>query len=117
MCSSPSPVLSQDLKLEPASAAVLAGSTVSFNATVPGAWAVMTWHVSSLLVLTVNWDGSGINVMSSSEQFSAGLCSPADASCVEFTIQNVSRGQAGPLVCSVLGPYGSKTANLSVHGQ
>uniref|UniRef100_H3C523 Ig-like domain-containing protein n=1 Tax=Tetraodon nigroviridis TaxID=99883 RepID=H3C523_TETNG len=72
----------------------------------------MTWDVSSLLVLTIS--ASSRNVTTSSEQFSASFCWPADTSCVEFTIQNISRGQAGPLVCSVLGPYGSKTANLSV---
>lgn len=110
------PVLSQGLTLEPASAAVLSGSAVRFNATVPGAWEVMTWHLSSLLVLTVS-PGSSSNVTSSSEQFSAGFCSQADTSCVEFTIRNISRSQAGLLVCSVLGPYGSKTANLSVQGQ
>lgn len=114
----PCPAVSQGLTLEPASTAVLTGSGVRFNATVAGAWKVMTWQVSGLLVLTVSLSSSGSsNVTSSSEQFSAGFCLPADSSCVEFTIQNISRSQAGPVLCSVLGLYGSKTANLSVHGQ
>lgn len=108
------PVVSQDLRLEPASAAVLSGLAVHFRATVPGPWQVMTWHVGGLLVLSVSPSG---NVTSSSEQFTAGFCLPADTSCVELRIQNVSRAQAGPLVCSVLGDYGSKTANLSVQGE
>lgn len=76
---------------------------------------MMTWHTSSLLVLTIS--ASSRNVTTYSEQFSAGFCRPADTSCVEFHIQNVSRGQTGQLVCSVLGPYGSKIANLNVQGQ
>lgn len=110
-----SPVLSQGLTLEPASAAVLRGSAVGFRATVAGPWEVMTWQVNDLLVLTVSLSSS-TNVTSSSEQFTAAFCS-LDTSCVEFTVRNVSRDQAGLLVCSVLGPFGSKTANLSVQGQ
>lgn len=102
--------------LEPARTAVLNNSTVWFNATVPGIWEVMTWHVNGLLVLTVILSSTSNNVTSSSEQFSARFCSH-DTSCVEFTIGSVTRNQSGPVVCSVLGAYGSKRANLSVQGQ
>lgn len=108
-----SPVLSQGLILEPASAAVLRGSTVSFRATVAVQWEVMTWEVNNTLVLTVT--SSSTNVTSSG-QFSAAFCSQ-DASCVEFTVWNVSREQAGLLVCRVQDVFGSRTANLSVQGQ
>lgn len=101
--------------LEPASAAVLRGSAVRFRATVAEQWTVMTWQVNDLLVLTLT-PNSSPNVTSTSEQFSAAYCSQ-DTSCVEFTVQNVSRDQAGLLVCTVQGPLGSRTANLSVQGQ
>lgn len=102
--------------LEPARTAVLSNSTVRFNATVPGIWEVMTWQVNGLLVLTVSLSSSN-NVTSSSEQFSARFCSHSDTSCVEFTISSVTRNQSGSVVCSVLGAFGSRTANLSVQGQ
>lgn len=107
-------VLSQGLILEPTSAAVLRGATVSFRATVAVQWEVMTWEVNDTLVLTVS--SSTTNVTVSSGQFSAAFCSQ-DASCVDFTVWNVSRNQAGLLVCRVNDLFGSRTANLSVQGQ
>ncbi|XP_061608683.1 immunoglobulin superfamily member 5 isoform X2 [Phyllopteryx taeniolatus] len=90
---------------------VLKGSDARFNATVLGKWEVMTWNVRGFLVLTVPRSG---NISSSSEQFSASFCSADDASCVAFTIRNTSRMEAGPVICTVQGDYGSKSALLHV---
>ncbi|XP_068187812.1 immunoglobulin superfamily member 5 [Antennarius striatus] len=105
--------LSQDFQLQPLNSSVLQGSDARFNATVHGEWQVMTWHVKGFLVLSVS-TRTGFNVTSSSEQFSARYCSNGDVDCVEFTIHNVTRSQAGPVTCIVLGEYGSKTAQLQV---
>lgn len=91
---------------------VLQGSDVQFNATVGGSWQVMTWNVGGFLVLTVS-KSSGI--IPSTEQFSARFCSQNN-SCVEFTIHNVTRSQSGPVICTVQGDYGEKTAQLYVQG-
>uniref|UniRef100_UPI0037E957CE immunoglobulin superfamily member 5 n=1 Tax=Semicossyphus pulcher TaxID=241346 RepID=UPI0037E957CE len=98
-------------QLEPLNATVLQGSDVTFNATVQGDWQVMTWQVRSLLVVNVPAIG---DISSSSQRFTAGFCSRGDTGCVEFTIHNVSREDAGSVVCTMLGEYGSKTAQLSV---
>ncbi|KAK1882451.1 Immunoglobulin superfamily member 5 [Dissostichus eleginoides] len=103
--------VSGQFQLEPLNATVLHGSAVRFNATVQGAWKVMTWSVGGFLVTTMSDIG---NITSSSEQFSARFCSSRDPSCVEFTIQNVTRREGGAVTCSVLGNYGSKTAQLYV---
>nr|XP_019941064.1 PREDICTED: immunoglobulin superfamily member 5-like [Paralichthys olivaceus] len=107
-------VESQKFQLQPLNRAVLQGSDVQFSSTVEGNWQVMTWHVRGFLVLTVPADN---NVTSSSPQFSARFCSAGDPRCVEFTIHNVTRKDAGPVMCTVQGEYGSKTAQLSVQGE
>ncbi|KAL6099172.1 uncharacterized protein ACO6RY_18149 [Pungitius sinensis] len=100
-----------EFQLEPLNLTVLQGSDARFNATVKGTWNFITWTVGGLLVLNFNING---DMTSSSEQFSARFCS-RDTSCVEFTIHNVARSEDASLViCSVLGPYGSKTAQLFV---
>ncbi|XP_034462328.1 immunoglobulin superfamily member 5 [Hippoglossus hippoglossus] len=104
-------VVSRQFQLQPLNPAVLQGSNVQFRATVEGNWQIMTWDVGGLLVLTVPVDS---NVTSSSRQFSAGFCSVGNSSCVEFTIHNVSRRDAGPVICTVQGDYGDKTAQLNV---
>ncbi|KAI3373406.1 hypothetical protein L3Q82_022013 [Scortum barcoo] len=102
--------LSQEFQLQPLNLTVLQGSHVKFNATVGGKWDFMTWTVQGFLVLTV--PVTNINI--SSGQFSAGFCSGGDTSCVEFTIHNVTRKEAGPVICTVQGDYGSKMAQLYV---
>lgn len=104
--------VSQEFQLEPLNSTVLQGSDVRFNATVQGNWEFMTWTVRGLLVLTV----SVTNNETSSEQFYATFCSSGDTSCVEFTIHNVTRRESGPVICTVQGDYGSKTAQLYVQG-
>ncbi|XP_049447537.1 uncharacterized protein LOC125897997 isoform X3 [Epinephelus fuscoguttatus] len=104
-------VLSGQFQLEPLNSTVLQGSDVRFNTTVQGIWKVMTWTVQGYLVLTISVTG---NITSSSEQFSTRFCSTGVTSCVEFTIHNVTRKEAGPVICSVLGEFGSKTAQLYV---
>ncbi|XP_026228989.1 immunoglobulin superfamily member 5 [Anabas testudineus] len=101
----------QQFNLEPLTSAVLQGSDVRFRATVDGLWRVMTWNVRGLLVLTVLIDS---NITSSPGQFSATFCSSGDTSCVDFIIHNVTRGESGPVICTVQGDYGSKTAQLTV---
>ncbi|XP_031713222.1 immunoglobulin superfamily member 5 isoform X2 [Anarrhichthys ocellatus] len=104
--------VSGQFQLEPLNSTVLQGSDARFNATVQRNWQVMTWTVGGLMV--VNFPVIG-DITSSSEQFSARFCSSGDTSCVEFTIHNVTRsGDASPVVCGVLGDYGSKTAHLYV---
>nr|XP_046267737.1 immunoglobulin superfamily member 5 [Scatophagus argus] len=105
-------VVSQGFQLEPLNSTVLQGSDVQFNATVQGKWDFMTWHVGDLLVLSV-LSSSTSNITSSSQQYSASFCS-SDTSCVRFTIHNVTRSQSGSVMCSVLGSFGSKTAQLYV---
>ncbi|XP_063750653.1 immunoglobulin superfamily member 5 isoform X2 [Eleginops maclovinus] len=98
-------------QLEPLNATVLLGSDVRFNASMQGLWNVMTWTVGEFLVTTVLNSGE---ITSDPEMFSARFCSIGDTSCVEFTIQNVSHHESGPVICSVQGDYGSKTAQLYV---
>ncbi|KAG7516833.1 immunoglobulin superfamily member 5 [Solea senegalensis] len=104
-------VMLQQFLLRPQNSTVLHGTDASFQAEVDGSWQVMTWHVRGFLVLSVPVND---NVTSSSEQFSARFCSAGDTRCVEFTIHNVTRRESGPIMCTVLGEYGSKTAQLYV---
>ncbi|XP_054482509.1 immunoglobulin superfamily member 5 isoform X2 [Anoplopoma fimbria] len=72
----------------------------------------MTWSVRGFMVLNFPITG---NLTTASNQFSARFCSSVDTSCVEFTIHNVTRsGEAGPVICSVLGDYERKTAHLYI---
>ncbi|XP_074466443.1 immunoglobulin superfamily member 5 isoform X1 [Sebastes fasciatus] len=105
--------VSGQFQLEPRNLTVLQGSDAQFNATVMGHWKVMTWTVGKKLVLSIPATG---NATSSSEQYSARFCSSGDTSCVELTIHNVNRSgtESWPVICSVLGPYGSKTSQLYV---
>ncbi|XP_068456192.1 immunoglobulin superfamily member 5 [Clinocottus analis] len=99
-------------QLQPLNSTVLQGSDARFNATVLGNWQLMTWTVREYLVLNFPVGG---NVTSSSERFTASFCSSGDTSCVQFTIHKVNRSaDAGPVVCRVLGDYGSETAQLHV---
>uniref|UniRef100_A0A3Q0R233 Immunoglobulin superfamily, member 5a n=1 Tax=Amphilophus citrinellus TaxID=61819 RepID=A0A3Q0R233_AMPCI len=107
------PAVSGQFQLEPVKSTVLQGSDVQFNATVGGPWQVMTWNVGGFLVLTVS-KASGI--IPSTDQFSARFCSQ-NSSCVEFTIHNVTRSHSGPVICTVQGDYGEKTAQLNVQGE
>lgn len=107
-------VLLQQFQLEPLTSTVLQGSDVQFRATVDGTWRVMTWNVRGLLVLTVLVDS---NITSSPGQFSATFCSSGSTSCVDFIIHNVTRRESGPVICTVQGEYGSKTAQLNVQGK
>uniref|UniRef100_A0A3Q3FB28 Immunoglobulin superfamily member 5-like n=1 Tax=Labrus bergylta TaxID=56723 RepID=A0A3Q3FB28_9LABR len=93
LCASGDSAGPDQFQLQPLNSTVLKASDVSFNATVQGNWQIMTWTVRGLLVLVVPF---------------------SDPSCVEFTMRNVSRGDAGPVVCAVQGAYGSKTAQLQV---
>ncbi|XP_060912274.1 immunoglobulin superfamily member 5 [Labrus mixtus] len=111
LCASGDSAGPDQFQLQPLNSMVLKDSDVRFNATVKGNWEVMTWTVGGLLVLTVPVSG---NIASSSQRYTAGFCSGGDTSCVEFTMRNVSRGNAGPVVCTVQGEYGSKTAQLHV---
>ncbi|XP_029957157.1 immunoglobulin superfamily member 5 [Salarias fasciatus] len=100
----------EEFSVEPMNSAVLRGSTARFNATVQGDWEEMTWFVQSLLVLVIRPDAGPVE----RDQFSARLCSNGSISCVEFSIRNVSREQAGPVHCTLLGPLGTRTAQLEV---
>ncbi|XP_039634580.1 hemicentin-2 isoform X1 [Perca fluviatilis] len=102
------------IQLQPRNSAVLQGSDARFNATVQGNWMAMTWTFQGILVLIITESG---DVTLSKEQFSARFCSSGDASCVEFTIHNVSRNESGPVMCTLLGGR-SETAQLEVqeHG-
>ncbi|XP_028321669.1 immunoglobulin superfamily member 5 [Gouania willdenowi] len=102
-------VMSNAFQLEPLNPTVLQGSDAHFNATVFGDWKVMTWTVQDLLVLTAQAPDT---IISASDEFSARFC--ADIRCVEFTIKNVTRAQAGPVMCTIQGDFGQKTAHLEV---
>ncbi|CAN9501541.1 unnamed protein product [Ophioblennius macclurei] len=104
-------VMLQDFNLEPMNPTVLQGSTVQFNATVRGVWKTMTWTAGNLLVLTITSEN---DTTSSSDQFSATLFSNDSVSRVEFSIYGVTREQAGPVECTILGALGTRTAQLEV---
>ncbi|XP_038565583.1 immunoglobulin superfamily member 5 [Micropterus salmoides] len=104
--------VSEKFQLAPLNSTVLQGSDVRFNATVQGVMQIMTWTVRGNLVLTV----ANSSVTTSSNQFSARIYSSGDINCVEFTIHKVTCRESGPVVCAVLGEYGSKTAQLYVQG-
>lgn len=97
-------------QLEPVNVTSLQGSSAQFNATVQGSWTSMTWTVGGLLVLTMPSSGDPDSFL---PRFSARLCG-AGTTCVEFTIDNVTRRDAGPVVCFVQGEYGDRTAQLFV---
>lgn len=73
----------------------------------------MAWTVRGNLALVVS---AAVNATSSG-QFSARFCSSGDASCVKFTIHNVTCRESGPVICAVEGDYGSRTAQLDVQGK
>ncbi|XP_026184608.1 immunoglobulin superfamily member 5 isoform X2 [Mastacembelus armatus] len=104
-------VLSAQFQLQPLNSTVQQGSDARFIATVQGNWQIMTWTVRQIMVLTIP---AGGNTTSFSPQFSARFCSSGNTSCVEFTIHNVTRRESGPVICTMLGEYGSKTAQLHV---
>ncbi|XP_029030485.1 immunoglobulin superfamily member 5 isoform X3 [Betta splendens] len=104
-------MLLQQIQLEPLDATVHRGSDVQFKATVVGLWEVMTWHVRGLLVLTIL---PNTNISSSPGRFSATFCSSGDTGCVDFIIHNVTQKESGPVICTVQGEQGSKTAQLNI---
>lgn len=110
-----SSVVSENIQVLPLNATVLKGSEAKFNATVQGEWKIMTWHIGENLVLIFSSDNTTED--SASDRFSAQLCSGSDTTCVQFTIQNVTRAEAGEITCSVLGFTGSSTAHLYVQGE
>ncbi|XP_056450943.1 immunoglobulin superfamily member 5 isoform X1 [Gadus chalcogrammus] len=100
------------LSLDPLSAAVLRGSNVSFKANVTAEWKVMTWDVGKLLVLTIlSTDG----VIESLPRYVARNISTGSAGGAwEFSIVDVQKSDSGPVVCTIQGRIGSKTATLQV---
>ncbi|XP_061595068.1 immunoglobulin superfamily member 5 [Cololabis saira] len=111
LCSLLCKAVTEELQLEPLNSTVLEGSNVQFNASVQGPWKIMTWTVGGFLILTVNAGGP---ISSSSEQYNATFCSSGVIDCVEFTIYNVTRTEAGPVTCAVQGSISPKTAQLYV---
>ncbi|KAJ0062013.1 hypothetical protein NL108_014903 [Boleophthalmus pectinirostris] len=97
-------------QLEPANVTRLQGSEAQFNATVQGSWPFMTWELGKYLVLTMMSTG---NATTSSPRYSARLCG-SGSSCVQFTIQNLTRQDSGTVKCTVQGDYGYKTSELIV---
>ena len=95
--------------------AVLQGSNVSFKANVTADWTIMTWNVGSLLVLTILRDSG---TLPSSPRFVArNISTPGSTGGAwEFTIVNVHKSDSGPVVCTIQGTIGSKTATLQVQG-
>jgi hypothetical protein len=87
---------------------------VSFKANVTGVWKVMTWNVGKLLVLTIlRTDG----VIESLPRYVARNISTGSAGGAwEFSIVDVQKSDTGPVVCTIQGPIGSKTATLQVKG-
>nr|XP_054586404.1 immunoglobulin superfamily member 5 isoform X2 [Nothobranchius furzeri] len=103
--------VTQELKLEPMNSYVLRDSDVGFRAMVQGSWVIMTWFVKETQVLTVR---APAEVIPSSDLYSARICSTEGPNCVDFTMHNVTRDQAGPVTCNVQGPYKPQTAQLHV---
>ncbi|XP_071317629.1 immunoglobulin superfamily member 5-like isoform X2 [Trachinotus anak] len=103
-------VVPKQFQLEPLNSTVLQGTDALFRATVDGNWSAITWTVGQNLVYVV----THTTVNETKGQYSSRFCSRGDTSCVEFIIHNVSRSQSGPVICYVLGEYGSKTAHLYV---
>uniref|UniRef100_A0A3B3ZXZ7 Ig-like domain-containing protein n=1 Tax=Periophthalmus magnuspinnatus TaxID=409849 RepID=A0A3B3ZXZ7_9GOBI len=100
------------IPLEPVNVTKLLGSEAQFKATVEGLWPMMFWQVGEITVLSISSSGEVIN---SFPQHSARLCGNG-SSCVEFTIQNLTRQDSGPVTCTVQGDYGFKTSQLIVQG-
>ncbi|KAF6739489.1 Immunoglobulin superfamily member 5 [Oryzias melastigma] len=99
-----------EVQLEPMNATVLLGSDIQFYARVQGSWDVMTWQARGFQVLTIRKNGE----VTSENGFSAMFCQDTETSCVQFTIYNISRADAGPVSCIVQGSYAPQTAYLSV---
>lgn len=96
----------------PANVTVLKGSDAQINAIVTTQWTSMTWAVNGILVLIFN---PSENSTSTSERYSASLCNNGDTTCVQFTIQNVSRSDM-MVECDVIGLVGAQT-QLNVQGR
>ncbi|XP_043996179.1 immunoglobulin superfamily member 5 isoform X1 [Gambusia affinis] len=106
-----SSVVSQKVQLEPLNSTVLRDSDVQFMATIQGAWDVTNWGVGGIQVLTIV--NSTSSIIPSADRFSARFCFSTSRNCVEFTIHNVSRADAGEVVCNVQG-HQPVTAQLYV---
>lgn len=107
------PVVSQKVQLEPLNSTVLQDSDVKFNAIIQGDWEVISWDVGGIQVLTII--NSSDSIIPSVDRFSARFCFNSNRSCVEFTIHNVTRTDAGEVVCDVQGHQPLK-AQLYVQG-
>ncbi|XP_054899406.1 immunoglobulin superfamily member 5 isoform X2 [Poeciliopsis prolifica] len=111
VCLLQSRVMSQKVQLEPLNSTALRDSDVQFTATIQGDWEVTNWGVGGIQVLTIV--NSTDNIIPSADRFSARFCFDTSRSCVEFTIHNVTRADAGEVVCSVQG-HQPATAQLYV---
>lgn len=109
-----SSVVSVNIQVSPLNATVLKGSDAQFNATVQGEWKIMTWRIGENLVLVFSSNDTIED--SASDKFSATLCFKGNTTCVEFTIRNVARTEAGEITCSVVGSE-SNPAHLYVQGE
>lgn len=99
--------VSGQFEVQPVNLTVLLGAEARFNSTVQRPWSFMTWDVGGIFAVIIQSSG---NSTTSSPRFSARLCS---SRCVELTVHNVTRRDAGPVVCSVEGEAG-KTVQLNV---
>lgn len=96
-------------EVQPANTTVLLGSQARFIATVQRPWNFMTWHVGGILAAMIQVSGNSNGTL---PRFSVRFCNSV-SSCVELTINNVTRQDAGPVVCTVEGTSG-KTVQLYV---
>ncbi|KAM4726214.1 immunoglobulin superfamily member 5 [Anableps anableps] len=94
-------MVSQKVQLEPLNSTVLRDSDVQFHANIQGNWEITSWDVGGIQVLTII--NSLDTVFPSIDRFSARFCPNTNRSCVEFTIHNVTRADAGEVVCTVQG--------------
>ncbi|XP_032431812.1 immunoglobulin superfamily member 5 [Xiphophorus hellerii] len=104
-------VVSQKVQLEPLSSTALRDSDVQFIATIQGDWEVTNWGVGGIQVLTII--NSTNSIIPSVDRFSARFCVSTNRNCVEFIIHNVTRADAGEVVCNVQG-HQPVTAQLFV---
>ncbi|KAG7222766.1 hypothetical protein INR49_016085 [Caranx melampygus] len=74
----------------------------------------MIWSIGSNPVLTFLHETS--SSVSSSDQYSAMLCSAGDKNCVVFTIHNVNRSLSGEVECAIQTGFEIKKAQLYVQG-
>uniref|UniRef100_A0A3P9P0F6 Immunoglobulin superfamily, member 5a n=1 Tax=Poecilia reticulata TaxID=8081 RepID=A0A3P9P0F6_POERE len=93
------PAASQKVQLEPLNSTALRDSDVQFIATIQGHWEVTNWGVRGIQVLTII--NSTNSIIPSEDRFSARFCVNTSRSCVEFTVHNVTRADAGEVVCNV----------------